>query len=112
MNEVSIEALLAKRGAWLKGDSGNTAEANEHAPLTRMISANYQLFEEVRNRVFTATEAFMRHVEILPDTLSDAGHAMVAEMLARSLVIREEHGHAICEVKGRRYLSEIGRAHV
>ena len=105
MNDVSIEALLAKRGAWLKGDSGDTAEAIEHAPLTRMISANYQLFEEVRNRVFTATDAFMRHVEILPDTLSEDGHAMVTEMLARDMVIREEHGHAICEVKGRRYLS-------
>lgn len=105
MNTQSIEGLLAGRNAWLKGETGDVAQAMARQSLTRMISDNYQLFEEVRDRIFRATEAFMRHVEIIPETLSESGHRMVAELLAHGLVIKEEHGHAICEVQGRRYLS-------
>lgn len=105
MNALTIEGLLESRGAWLKGDSGNVAEARTRAALTREISENYRLFEEVRDRIFRATDAFMRHVEIIPETLSEEGHSLVAALLAHGLVLKEDHGHAICEVKGRRYLS-------
>jgi hypothetical protein len=105
MEPQSIEALLATRGAWLKGDTGDQEEALARKSLTSMIADNYHLFEEVRDRIFRATESFMKHVEIIPETLPAMGHALVAELLKNRLVIKEEHGHEICEVAGRRYLS-------
>jgi hypothetical protein len=101
----SIEALLSARGAWLKGDTGDQDEALSRKVLTCMIADHYRTFEEVRDRIFRATESFMRHVEIIPETLSNEGHALVAELLRHKLVVKEAHGHEICEVAGRRYLS-------
>jgi hypothetical protein len=105
MQDPSIEALLAARHAWLKGDSGDQDEALARRSLTRMIADNYRVFEEVRDRIFRATESFMRHVEIIPETVSEKGHAVVAELLKHRVVVKEERGHEICEVAGRRYLS-------
>lgn len=105
MNDISIEALLAGRGAWLKGDSGDFDEALGRAEVTRFAANNYRLFEEVRDRIFRATEAFMRHVEIIPETVTAAGHELVGLLLKHGLVVKEEHGHEICEVRGRRYLT-------
>jgi hypothetical protein len=106
MNTASIEALLASRHAWLKGDSGNMEEALSRAEVTRFISNNYPLFEQVRDRIFRATDAFMRHVEILPETLSPEGHLLVQKLLKHKLVIHhDKQGHDICEATGKRYLS-------
>jgi hypothetical protein len=105
MEHPSIEALLAARHAWLKGDTGDQDEALARKALTCMIADHYRDFEEVRDRIFRATESFMRHVAIIPGTLTDRGHLLVAELLAQRLVVKEEHGHEICEVAGRRYLS-------
>lgn len=105
MKEFTIEGLLAERGAWLKGDSGDMEEALSRAAVTRFAADNYRVFEEVRDRIFRATECFMRHVEIIPETISPEGHELVNLLLEHKLVVREEHGHAICEVRGRRYLS-------
>ena len=105
MNEPTIEALLSNRGAWLKGDTGDQEAAMQRFVLTSMVANNYPLFEEVRDRIFRATDSFMRHVEITPETLSPDGHVLVAEMQKQGMVLKEEHGHAICEVQGRRYMS-------
>ncbi len=105
MNTHSIEALLAARGAWLKGDTGDQDEALARKSLTRMIADNYRTFEEVRDRIFRATESFIKHVEIVPETLTPQGHALVNALLEHKVVVKEEHGHEICEVAGRRYLS-------
>ncbi len=105
MDTHSIEALLSARGAWLKGDTGDQEEALSRKHLTCMIANHYHQFEEVRDRIFRATESFMRHVEIIPETLSSIGHEFVVEMLKHKLVVKEDHGHEICEVAGRRYLS-------
>ncbi len=105
METHSIEALLAVRGAWLKGDTGDQEEALSRKALTCMIADHYATFEQVRDRIFRATESFMRHVEIVPETLTAEGHDIVAALLQHRLVVKEEHGHEICEVAGRRYLS-------
>lgn len=105
MNSITIDIILKQRGAWLKSVHGDEQQAVEHAPLSRLIGSNYGLFEKVRDRIFKSTEDFLRHVEISPSTLEEDGHALVAELQKFGMVIREEHGHAICEVKGRRYLS-------
>jgi hypothetical protein len=47
----------------------------------------------------------MRHIEIIPETLDKEGHELVAMLVQFNLVVREEHGHEICELRGRRYLS-------
>jgi hypothetical protein len=105
MEIQTIEALLAARGAWLKGDTGDQEEALGRKSLTLMISANYGLFEEVRDRIFRCTESFMKHVEIVPGTVTDEGRALLVEMLKHKVVVKEEKGHEICEVAGRRYLT-------
>lgn len=105
MNSTSIDQILKERGAWLKTVHGDVQQAADHAPLSRLIASNYSLFEKVRDRIFKSTEDFLRHVEISPSTLDQDGHQLVAEFHKFGMVIREEHGHAICEVKGRRYLS-------
>jgi hypothetical protein len=104
MGDQSIEALLQKRGAWLKGEKGSHEKANARAGLTRLISDDYQLFEQVRDRIFRATDQFIKHLEIVPETLSVEGHSLVEQMLSLGLVKREEHGHEICELEGKRYL--------
>lgn len=103
--ETSIASLLKDRGAWLKGESSDFALANERGRLTRMIADRFSLFEQVRDRIFRDTELFVRHAEIIPETLVAEGHEMLAELLQHGLVRREEHGAAICEVTGRKYLS-------
>jgi hypothetical protein len=105
MDSTNIDSLLRSRGAWLKAIHGDNDKASEHAPLSRLIAGNYGLFEQVRDRIFKSTEDFLRHVEISPSTLSDDGHSLVDEMQAHGMVIRDQNNHAICEVKGRRYLS-------
>jgi hypothetical protein len=105
MNPTSIEALLSTRQAWLKGDSGDMDEALSRAEVTRFISNNYALFEEVRDRIFRATDAFMRHMEIIPESVSPEGHVLVRMLLDHHLIIHDENGHDLCEVKGKRYLS-------
>jgi hypothetical protein len=101
----SIAKILESRGAWLRGAANDERVPRARAGLTRRIADNYSLFEQVRDRVFQNTEAFMRHTEIIPDILSPEGHELVAELLANGLVKREDHGHEICELQGRRYLS-------
>lgn len=105
MNSTSIDGILKERGAWLKSVHSDTMLAAEHGPLSKLIASNYNLFEKVRDRIFKSTEDFLRHVEISPSTLDQDGHALVAELQKFGMVVREDHGHAICEVKGRRYLS-------
>lgn len=105
MTGPTIESILKSRGAWLKGQPADVDGVRERADMTRIISSNYRAFEQVRDRVLRNTDAFMRHVEIIPETLSVEGHSLVNELLSRHIILREEHGHEICEAQGRRYLS-------
>lgn len=105
MAEVTIKSLLERRNAWLKGVPGDHGVALGRASLTRLIADDYIRFEKVRDRIFRATEAFMRHVEIVPETLTPEEHQLVTELVNTGLVIRGDGGHEICEVQGRRYLS-------
>jgi hypothetical protein len=105
MTGPSIAKLLEGRGVSVKGAGFNLSATTARAAMTRQIAENYVLFEQVRDRVFHSTDAFIRHVEIVPETLTSDGHALLAQMLEFGLVKREEHGHEICEVQGKRYLS-------
>lgn len=105
MSTHSIAALLATRGAWLKGQASDASGLDERKQLTRMIADNYAVFEQVRDRIFRSTEQFLRHAVVIPETLEPAGHDILAALLDHGLVRREEHGAEICEVHGKRYLS-------
>jgi hypothetical protein len=105
MNSTSIAKLLESRGAWVKGATPDLETTLSRHELTRRISENYAVFEQVRDRVLHATESFMRHAEIIPETLSPEGHELLGQLLTHGLIIKEQHGHEICEVRGRRYLS-------
>ena len=102
---VTIKSLLERRSAWLKGIPGDQAMAQKRGSLTRLIADDYMRFERVRDRIFRATEAFMRHVEVIPETLTAEEHRLVAELVRHELVVRGADGHEICEAQGRRYLS-------
>ena len=101
----TISTLLEARGAWLKGEPSDVGQAAGRSSLTRIVSDNFALFEQVRDRIFRDTELFVRHAEIIPETLSPEGHQLLSELLRFSLVKREPQGAAICEVSGRKYLS-------
>jgi len=61
--------------------------------MTQIISSNYRVFEEVRDRILRNTDSFLRHVEIIPETLSPEGHALVNELLSHGIILREDRGH-------------------
>lgn len=105
MTGHTIESILKARKAWLKGQPPDLQAVRERGEMTRIISGNYRVFEEVRDRVLRNTDSFLRHVEIIPETLSVEGHSLVHELLNHSIILREENGHEICEAQGRRYLS-------
>jgi Domain of unknown function (DUF1887) len=105
MSTATIETLLRERGARLKGLPPDLEAVRQRADMTQIISSSYRVFEEVRDRVLRNTDQFMRHVEIIPSTLSVEGHALVSELLRHGIILREDHGHEICEAQGRRYLS-------
>jgi Domain of unknown function (DUF1887) len=105
MTGPTIESILKTRHAWLKGQPHDLDDVRERGEMTRIISNNYRVFEEVRDRVLRNTDSFLRHVEIVPETLTAEGHALVGDLLHHGVILREEHGHEICEAQGRRYLS-------
>jgi len=89
----------------LKGPASDTEEAMGRRSLTRLIADNYGVFEQVRDRIFRSTEQFVRHAEIIPETLDPGGHEILAALLQQGLVRREPQGAEICEVRGKKYLS-------
>jgi Domain of unknown function (DUF1887) len=105
MSGQTIESILKTRGAWFKGQQPQVAKVWGRAELTKTISHNYRLFEEVRDRVLKNTDDFIRHIEIAPSTVSTEAAQLLEAMLDMKLILKEEHGHAICEAEGRRYLS-------
>ncbi|NJM31535.1 MAG: hypothetical protein HC855_16915 [Rhizobiales bacterium] len=79
--------------------------ADSRAALTRRIADNYGTFESLRDMVLRTTEELVRHNVEAHQTMPDASRDLLEELLRHGVVIREEHGHAICEVNGKRYLS-------
>ncbi|MFN0192522.1 MAG: hypothetical protein ACKVP5_11200 [Aestuariivirga sp.] len=105
MTTRSIRELLEARGAWLKGVGGNAVIADSRAALTRRLADNYGTFEALRDAVLRTTEELVHHNVETHQTIPDAARDLLEELLHHGVVIREEHGHAICEVNGKRYLS-------
>ena len=60
MNSSSIEQLLKKRGAWLKGVKGDGPGAKQRESLSRMIADDYMRFENLRDMMFNLAMATTR----------------------------------------------------
>ena len=100
MNELTIESLLRKRGAWLKGRGGDHALAHGRAGATRKIADNYATFEFLR-------DAVLLHGEDRLDRLNGRhGIAELMEALARHDVLTlGVGGPVVSHVHGKRFLS-------
>ena len=95
----SIEDLLKRRGAWLKGTGGDRQLASARAGLTRRIAEHYPVFEQLRDHVLHGT-AELEHAEHrrlaadLIDYMEDLG-----------LVTCEQTGKPTPHVAGKRFMS-------
>lgn len=105
MERTSIETILKQRGAWLKAIHGEPTIAHTNAVVSRHISENYMMFEKVRDNVFKATDDYVHRVPISVGNLDSKGLELIKFLENHKMLIREPGGEAICETKGKRYLS-------
>ena len=105
MNSTSIETILKGRGAWLKAIHGEASVARANEAVSRHIGEHYMLFERVRDRLFKATDDYIHRVPIMVPPLDADGLELLSILERNKLAIREPGGEAICETKGKRYLS-------
>lgn len=105
MERTSIETILKQRGAWLKAIHGEPAIAHVNASVSRHIAENYGLFEQVRDYIFRATDDYVHRVPITSGNLESKGFELIKFLENHKMLIREPGGAAICETKGKRYLS-------
>ena len=101
----SIESLLKRRNAWLKSIHGDEKIAQAHSVLSRMIAENYDVFEQLRDHYFKATDAYVRRDNADPAPEPVYGAAFIVEFTKHHMIHKTEHGQWICDVKSRRYLS-------
>ncbi len=57
MNNPTIQNLLERRGAWLKGEPVDTTSVRKRMALARVIAENYQKFELLRDDLLNAPAA-------------------------------------------------------
>jgi len=105
MNSSTIESLLKARGAWLKGQHGDEAAAYAHAGLTKAIAQQYSVFEELRDKIFKATEETSRELKVTAQEFSAAHQPLVALLNQMGMTIDDGFGNLISDAKGRRFLS-------
>lgn len=101
MANYSIDSLLSKRGAWLKGEPGDVTGALARQQLTRLIGENYIDFERVRDGVM-ASPLSGGVKEPMGPAASDL-QIEIVELMRRTSVLIE--GITVSENIGRKYLS-------
>jgi hypothetical protein len=96
---VSIEDLLQRRGAWLKGPGGDRHLAAARAGLTRRIADHYPVFERLR-------DSLLRDAFDPPDPgQSHIAADLVAHLQRFGLVTAEAAGRPVAHVAGKRFIS-------
>ena len=100
MNDVTIETLLKKRGAWLKGRGGDHVSAHGRAGATRKIAEHYGDFEPLRDALLgPADERFSR-------INSRSGTGELLESLTNHGIVKSSlAGPEVVHVHGKKYLS-------
>jgi hypothetical protein len=53
MDNPTIQSLLQRRGAWLKGETPDLSDARKRFELVRIIAENYQKFEMLRDELLS-----------------------------------------------------------
>jgi hypothetical protein len=101
MADHSINSLLGKRGAWLKGDPGDVSGALARSQLTRLIGENYIDFERVRDGVMASPLSGGVKQPLGPPA-SDL-ELDIVEMMRTAGIL--ENGITVTETIGRKYLS-------
>jgi hypothetical protein len=100
MQSFTIEALLRKRGAWLKGKGGDHGAALGRAAATRKIAEHYAVFEHVRDALLGESEERYSRLD---------GHQGVAEilesLLSSGVIDRTGPRPAAPHAHGKRFLS-------
>jgi hypothetical protein len=92
----TIETLLRRRDAWLKGDGGCRQMARERAELNRKIAEHYTAFERLRDRVLNASHH---------DGAAEPEHGLIADLMAHDIVKRAHDRIAPSHVWCRKFLS-------
>ncbi len=105
MEPVTISNLLKLRNAWLKGDAGDHETADARADISRRISHDYPVFEDVRDHLIANSDAYLRGQKSDSHPLQAEGTALLEVLLAANLAFRNPEGTAVCELEGRKYLS-------
>jgi hypothetical protein len=95
MNEPTIESLLKRRSAWLKGTGGDRAVALARAALTRKIAEHYTAFEKLRDAALHPTHGAAPEPE----------HGLIADLIEHDIVKRSKDRIAAAHVWCRKFLS-------
>jgi hypothetical protein len=95
----SIESLLKRRGAWLKGNGGDRGLAEARSGLTRRIAEHYPVFEQLRDHVLHGGAPLEQ------DDHRDLARDLVSHMEDLGLVTCETTGKAIPHLSGKKFMS-------
>ncbi len=104
MNSSSIEMLLQRRGAWLKGMKSDQAGAKQRESLSRMIADDYIRFENLRDLMFNLAAANTREEHDV--IFENPGLVRLIDQMERvGLIHKGPLGGVGLDTKARRYLS-------
>jgi Domain of unknown function (DUF1887) len=109
MENLSINNLLERRGAWFKGEEPDYALALARQDITRAIAADYPSFEKVRDTLQRTAEALSRKLEV-PEEVFTSDQKYLLELLQKhELASRNSKGDFIPldDPDVRRYMSGI-----
>jgi hypothetical protein len=84
MDNPTIESLLKRRGAWLKGEPVDINGARQRMALTRVIGENYQKFELLRDELLNAPNA----KELDSSTVDAEIRGQIIESLVEHQIVR------------------------
>jgi hypothetical protein len=96
MNGPTIESLLQRRSAWLKGAGGDRAVALKRAPLTRLIAEHYAAFERLRDAVLHTSHG---------SDVVEPEHGLVSALIEHGILKRSDNKVTAAHVWCRKFLS-------
>ncbi len=102
--DMTIQSLLEKRGAWLKGDMPDSDHVLHRQELTRLIGNSYSMFEVVRDRLLNSGQSVKApgsHLQIEWEWEK----SFIEQLLSYKMLLIADDGHEVCETQGLRYLS-------
>jgi hypothetical protein len=95
MTPPTIETLLKRRNAWLKGSGGDRAVAQARGPLNRRIAEHYTAFERLRDAVLNSSHG----------TADAPEHGLIADLVEHGILKRSHDRIAAAHVWCRKFLS-------